>query len=149
MNDNDWQSLHFFKKEEAWGNPDLMSLSLLKTLDTFRSYLNSPIIINFGTQGVHAQKSHHYEGFAVDCVIPSIKLADGLLEAFRFPFTGIGIYPDWHHEGKKVGGFHLEVVPSELNSPKKTWIGLDGPDNQPCYVALNFTNLKEWCNDNL
>lgn len=144
MLDFEWDEVRHFTKNENWGDASKMSLQFLLCLDSFRDKLGKSIVITCGTQGEHVTGSHHSEGFAVDCVIPDINLIDGFINAVRFPFTGIGIYPDWEYLGKRIGGFHFELVSNMTVVPKKLWMGIGLLSRQE-YIAVTYQNLKGHC----
>jgi hypothetical protein len=136
-------TLKHFTQNENWGNPDLMSLPLLYSLDHLRSTLNQSIVVTCGTQGMHEANSNHYTGHAVDIVLPDNKLSffDLFSEIIRYPFTGIGYYPNWKYGDKVVGGWHLEQI-ADVIPRKKLWLGVAyGTERK--YIALNNENLKK------
>lgn len=134
-----FENLKFFKRTENWGDPDRMNPILLKTLDNFRAFVGKPIVITCGTQGVHADESEHYKGNAVDLICPGVKLLDLYLAAERFPFTGIGVYPDWRYKEQTVGGLHVDIREVAHLSFGARWMGYAGS-----YHALTFENLKKF-----
>lgn len=81
---------------------------------------------------------------AVDLVVPDrgdLSPFDLLLAALRFGFTGIGVYPDWMYNNKKVGGLHLDVRPAQINGAQ--WLGIKD-DNKQTYLSLNEANLRKF-----
>lgn len=151
MIESEWNSLRFFKRSEAWGEPDRMSFELLKELELFRKTLMQRIVVSCGTQGMHQKESLHYEGRAVDIVFPDRllhtpdtdnSLFDYALKAMRLGFTGIGIYPEWRSDEKKVGGLHLEV--SSQGSPRKFWIGVGISKTNTTYIGVSAKNLRNY-----
>lgn len=112
MNDI-WSKLKYFKKTENWGSPNKISEDLLLELDRARGFIGERMIITSGTQGVHTVESYHYQGLAVDFVTPdSVSWLNFFISLSRFSFKGIGYYPDWYFDGKKVGGFHVDLRPT-------------------------------------
>src|SRR6185369_17437059 len=127
MRTTDWGQIVFFHAADNWGDPMLMDYDFVKTVDQYRSFTKIPMIVSCGTQGEHAQLSLHYSGLAGDFVFPTkndFTLFDLYLTAFRFPFTEVGIYPQWRYNGREVGGLHLGRSKGPIDH-KKTWIGLD------------------------
>lgn len=109
---NQWSNLKYFKSDsttDAWGDPKKMDSFLLLFLDEFREAVGSPLIVTSGYRG--GDPAQHGLGRAVDVVAPNWagSLFDLYLLAERFGFTGIGIYRDWIHNGKKLGGLHLDT----------------------------------------
>jgi len=139
MESKDWEQIRNFKEHERWGDKSLIRIELIKELDDFRDYINSPVFISCGTQGQHSPNSLHYTGMAVDVMFPKLKakdLPDLLLTAMRFNFSGIGIYPHWTLKGDAIGGMHLDIRRSLI---KSLWIGL--ANNR--YLALSFKSLND------
>lgn len=121
MLDSDWSKLKWFRKHEGpfgFGEPDRVDFQLLWFLDLFREYLGLPIVVRCGTQGVHVS-CWHEKGLAVDVLIDCAVRGplNVLLDATRFPFTGIGIYPLAKYDRmKRPVGFHFDCRPvSEAN----------------------------------
>lgn len=146
MNSAQWERIDFFRKEEGqWGDPDKINFDLIRTLDQFRYYTGQVMWVSCGTQGVHAQNSLHYDGFAVDIVFPNRKkhLVDLFVDASRFSFSEIGLYPDWEYRGETVGGLHLGKG-AGLCLRKKYWVCVDAgkgkKEYSPCDVQ-NFLDL--------
>jgi hypothetical protein len=131
-----WADLKHFTRNENWGNHKLIDHILLRKLDLFRQYINSPVIVTSGTQGEHAKNSLHYEGKAVDIVIPEIKLIafDLIMAAERFNFGGLGYYTWWFREHKKVHGFHFDVREGISGA---RWLS----PSEGEYIALSYSNL--------
>ena len=143
MNTDQWKSIKHFKVTDNWGDVNRISVKLVDLLDEYRSFINTPINVNVGTQGTHVEKSEHYLGLAVDICFPEKEvkdLFDLFLAASRFDFNGIGIYPGWHYNGKVIGGMHLDIRDSEY---RKLWIGVDEHNHQ-VYEAFNSENLKKY-----
>lgn len=136
MNQDQWETIHFFRPEENFGDPTRMSYQLLITLDNFRGYIDVPIIIHCGyeTDG-HSENSYHYKGMAVDCHAKGIDLYDFYFAATRFQFNGIGIYPWWNSPG-----LHLDVRPTKYLGAKSFW-GSTGPNT---YVGLDSKFLSTY-----
>lgn len=111
MIESDWKRMRNFHAWEAWGNWSLIDVRLVLELDKFRSFLNKKIVISCGTQKTHTRNSFHYQGLAVDVVIPRLgemSFLDLFIAASRFDFHGIGLYPDWKYNGSNVPGLHLD-----------------------------------------
>lgn len=139
MEDKDWKEIKHFKKQDAWGDPSLMSKALILELDRFREHIKTPILVTCGTQGKHAVGSYHYEGLAVDVVFPRVEkcdLPEIVMASFRFKFTGIGVYSNWKYHDTVIGGMHLDLRPGNVRS---MWMGVDGH-----YIGLSFKNLSDY-----
>jgi len=148
-----WDKLrHFSPKEGNWGDATKMDDDLLLILDDFRATIGCPVFILQGNGGRHSEKSWHYVengSKAVDIIIPDWKLhpIDQLLMVFRFPFTGIGYYPDWQYYGAKCGGFHLDVRPLKdqgdgtLDYRHNRWMGVNDPTGKQIYIPMNYENI--------
>lgn len=141
-----WEKLKHFRKTENWGSPSKMSIKLLTYLDHFRELINYPFVITSGTQGEHSKNSMHYLGKAVDFVILTDSLCplDLIINATRFPFTGIGYYPHWEYKGMSFPGFHLDIRPLPSNHQGARWMGVKDESGKQKYVALNEKNLKKY-----
>lgn len=142
MNPTDWGQIKNFKPDEAWGDPKMMDFHLVFLLDAFRTYIQTPIHILCGTQGKHVDGSFHYQGKAVDVYVDGFPGGawDLLLTVTRFPFGGIGFYPDWEYMGKKGGGLHLDSRPTPLFAAHH-WMGVKHGPHQD-YIDLTEENLK-------
>jgi uncharacterized protein YcbK (DUF882 family) len=140
MTNNDWKKIVNFSKNENWGDPEKMSIVIVGLLDQFRAYTCKKMIVTSGTQGTHAKNSAHYQGLAVDIVFPELtpkNIPDMFIDASRFNFKSIGIYPHWKYNGVVVGGMHVDHV---FARNKRYWIGL--PDG--VYVDLNTENINKY-----
>jgi len=144
--------LKYFKREEFQinpeDNPDNIDHDFLYRLDSLRGYTGMKIIVTSSTSGTHIKDSYHYKGLACDVIFPEWKgsLFGLYLIIERFNFTGIGMYPDWHYQQKKIGGFHLDRRPVK-NYQGARWIGyneynMDTNKNEQKYIALNIMNMK-------
>jgi hypothetical protein len=130
VTDQEWKRLKYFRKDEkpfGFGDPSKINFQLLYFLDCFREYINCPIIVRCGTQGVHVARWHSL-GLAVDVLVDTkyIHPLDLLLAAERFPFTGVGInlVPKYDDMMKPVA-LHLDLRTID-NMPKgciaRRWI---------------------------
>lgn len=106
-----WAHSKWFRPSENWGNPYVIKKDLLDKLNELRSILMVPIHVNSGTQGIHAKRSAHYDGYAADVVIPGLDMHpfDLFVLMVKLGFRGIGYYPEWQHGGKIIGGWHLDM----------------------------------------
>ena len=158
-----WEKLRYFRPENTrdnWGAPYEIDASHLLRLDDFRHFLGCPIYVTHGvkTSG-HSRQSYHYgiknsdgtwrvRPCATDIIIPAYEKTpfDLILDAQRFGFTGIGYYPYWRYDGKKVGGLHLDSRPLKwdadetLNYKHNRWMGIPAGDKQ-VYIPLTFHNM--------
>jgi|GEM_PF-3179644 len=153
-----WSKLRFFQynsKVDNWGDPSKMNPELLLKLDDFRAAMGIPVVVTSGTGGVHETNSQHYDGNAVDVMLPTMRgsLFDAFLMAERFNFTGIGIYRDWLWKGHKLGGLHLDVRPLQkeadgtLQYLSNRWIGIEelqGGKTVQVYYPFTLENLKKY-----
>lgn len=134
---DNFKGIKYFKPtgtSDQWGDPSMIDRRLLLALDALREAVGMPIYITSGYRS--GDSGQHGKGLAVDVVCPGMGLLDFYLTAERFPFTGIGVYPFFSYQGRKVGGLHLDVrdVPAR-------WMGLGTGKNQS-YVALSEANLR-------
>lgn len=124
-----------------------MNMELIKKLDQLREMANSPIFVsssNSQKKGVHVTKSQHYLGNAVDIIFTkwsgTVQELIDLID--KIGFTGIGIYPEWHYNGKTVVGFHLDVRPT---STVARWIGVMNKETKvQSYITWSDKNLKKY-----
>lgn len=139
-----WDTYKHFSEQEAWGDSSRMSHALLKELDLYREFVRTKITVLCGTQGEHARFSKHPKGEAVDITFlerGDTPLFELFLAAFRFGFTGVGIYPHWKCEGKLVGGLHLERTEGE--TPRKMWLAVrPNPEDSQVYLPVSRKNLR-------
>lgn len=130
------------KSNFNWGNPDKMDETFLLELDRFLygEKLLKPFVSG-GTGGTHVANSEHPNGFAVDilfCDKTLAELPDIFLSAWRYKFTGIGIYSEWRLFGEKKGGLHLQMVPEQIAARKRMWLKATGD-----YEEVTFARQKE------
>ena len=139
-----WGTYRNFNEQEAWGDSSRMSHELLLALDDFRDYVRTPVLVLCGTQKEHTRHSKHPKGEAVDVTFlerGETPLFELFLSAFRFPFTGVGVYPHWTHNGKTVGGLHVELTLGE--TPRKMWLGVRPNKDEPqVYLPVSRKNLR-------
>lgn len=135
-----WETVKYFSPNENWGDVERIDPSLILELDRFRHKVATPIIITCGTQGKHIDGSFHYLGLALDIMFPEKEkkdIPDLFLQALKFQFRGIGIYPDWKYKDKVIGGMHVDYRPIKAYpEPKATWIGVS-----KSYLAADMSNL--------
>ncbi len=134
-------TLKYFKPSE-FNSYEKMSVPLLRALDEYRAFVNTPITI---TSSYRAQDpGEHGRGCAVDIVFPGKKkkdLFDLFLAASRFEvFNGIGVYPHWQLSGAQVGGLHLDT---RIATPRALWMGVREGGSQK-YIALTLENLSRY-----
>lgn len=142
MNKEDWNKLKYFNENENWGNPSYMDYEFLKKLDKFREYMKTPFVIHNGYEiSGHAKKSQHYL-IPTKCVDGhfkgyNISLLDIYIEAERFGFSGIGLYPN---SGEAF--IHLDDRLKYKNGfiRSSRWIR----DDKGVYHSLNSENLIKY-----
>ena len=127
MQPTPWPYKYFSREEcaracESPEQVELVSPTLLKTLDAFRDLLGAPIIFSpapgtlYAKSG-HAEDSEHGDGEAGDIKFPKTGISTALLTATRFPFfASIGVYPLW----KPYPGLHVGVR-YHTNIFRKMW----------------------------
>lgn len=148
MTEDQWSQIRHFKESEGWGDPSMMDFEFLYTLDQYRTFIGIGMRLtpSGGTVGVHEPLSLHYSGKAGDFIFkregakPS--LFDLFLEATRFEFTEIGIYPYWESQGEKVGGIHFGKKTLAPGNRKRFWMGVVEAGKQ-IYVGLTLDNLRK------
>jgi|GEM_PF-6814537 len=69
--------------------------------------------------------------------------------AERLNFSGIGIFPDMTHNGKIVGGLHLDIRQLEPSEQGLRWLGLDDYSKKEkrkieVYHPATIKNLKKF-----
>lgn len=133
-------SLRYFKDSE-FADIDKMNPDFLKKLDSYRTVMETPIVITSSTDGVHSDNSQHYKGRATDIILPNtpLSLFDCFVMAVRTGFTGIGIYPDWYYGDEKKGGLHVDYRLGQ----HAFWIGAQ-VDSKQKYFTFNLQNLKRF-----
>ena len=121
-----------FSANEHFGVWTEMAYSVVFFLDKLRSFIGKKIIVHRGYDPMAWPGSTHRKGLAVDCHAEGISLFDFYMAASRFPFKGIGIYPnDWKHPG-----LHLDVREKEIRS---LWGRVNG-----IYVNLDLDFFKTY-----
>jgi len=122
MTKDEWKQIEHFSPNENWGDPERMSLELLRRLDALREFSGHPVIIHCGyaTSG-HSGNSQHYLGKAADLHIVGVSLVNQYLLAERFNFGGLGLYPEW-----KNPGLHCDVRYKGIEEPQSRWIKTRG-----------------------
>lgn len=146
MSKVDWSQLKTLKENMNWGDASKMDSTLLYTIDSWSIIEKKQIFVtpNGGTTGEHSPNSLHYSGRAIDFVIPSAQKEDlfsMFISLLRFPFTEIGIYPDWRYNGKQVGGFHAGLDSGNLLVRKKLWMGVRDTNRKNIYIGITKANL--------
>lgn len=146
----DWSQFAYINEKMNWGDASKMDAAFLYTLDSWCIFEKKGIFItpHGGTSGNHKPGSMHYVGKACDFIVLNASLDDSLdvfVSLSRFPFTEIGIYPDWHYNGKKVGGFHVGLDNRQMMVRKKLWIGLKGVGEENLYIGVTKKNLIKYC----
>ena len=106
---DEWDQIEHFKpyKEttpwgvaNAFGDPLEMNFGLILLLDKFRAYLGKPLSIHCGFEiDGHSDNSYHYKGRAVDLSCPDMGAWELFIQATKFSFKGIGVYPLWVNQG--------------------------------------------------
>ena len=140
MNHFDWKNIKHFRKEE-FNHPKRMAYAHVKRLDKFRDNLGSSIIITSDYR--ESETSMHGKGLATDIIAPKItNLFEFYLEAERFNFTGLGIYPHWQLNGNVIGGLHVDSR-SPKNGRGARWICILVNGKQE-YITLNQENLQRY-----
>jgi hypothetical protein len=143
----DWSQLKYLTPKLNWGEPEKMSPTLLYTLDSWCIFEKKGIFVtpHGGTLGKHATNSLHGTGKACDFIVLGSE-RDDLLDLYislsRFPFTEIGIYPNWKYNEKVVGGFHVGLDNNQLMVRKKLWIGISDAKGNNNYIGISKSNLQ-------
>jgi len=132
----DWKRVRHFTPDEAWGDRRRVHRNLVFLLDAFRAFIGRPVVIhNAYAQNGHTDESYHYRGMAVDLHVEGLSVFDQFIEATRFEFGGIGVYPFWNNPG-----LHLDIRPrSGAFAPEARWMRTKAG----VYVPLTWQNLKE------
>ena len=123
----DWGAVEFFNPSENWGDIDKIEPLLVYTLDEFRRFVGSPIIINNAWR--RTPGSTHDSGLAADIVIRGLSVVDQFLAAERFNrWSGIGVYPFWN-----MPGLHVDIRPLTPTHTRPRW----GRRADGAYVRLS------------
>lgn len=147
---SEWQRIRYFSDRDNWGTPSLMDFDFVHTLDTYRAFHGFPMIVTSGTQGKHEEHSLHYSGFAGDFIFITLSLPqlfDRFIDASRFGFSEIGIYPHWKYNGRTTGGIHLgkaRTVEGNEVPRKKIWLRVPGAEGKDEQLAVTVENLARW-----
>lgn len=125
--------LKYFRRTDAWGDPDAINTELLLMLDGWRLRIGLQFYVTFGTQGAHVADWHR-RGLAVDGVLDlaGTRPLDAIFTAMRFPFHGIGVYPRAKHpKAAHPLGFHFDLRGDENLSDRaaKHWIAVPSEEN--------------------
>jgi len=147
-----WRHLRKLDHHMPWGEVWKMNPDLVMCLDQFLFDNSLDFQILCGTQGVHSGKLHE-QGFAVDFGVSCHKRRrfDVLIDLFRYPFRGIGVYPYGRYPKlKNPLALHCDMRPltEQPFGVRKLWIGIpkDMTDRSQGnnYYGLNEENLKRF-----
>lgn len=144
MKDFDWRDLRVLNQTSgSWGDATKLNRSVVTELDRFAFDHNYRIVITCGTQGEHVDKSYHYQGLAIDFMIPDLRprnLPDVFINLLRYDFTGVGVYSEWRLNAQmantKRGGFHVDMRPQ---GTKALWLKGTGG-----YESVTMDNLRKY-----
>lgn len=148
MIEHDWKTVKHFHAHENWGNWSMIDVRLPLELDKLREFLNKKLIVTCATQGTHARKSFHYQGLAVDLVVPipgDLTFLDLFIAASRFDFHGIGLYTHWTYNGNIVPGLHLDIRQHSndwFGNHRAHWIGTQ-TNGVKSHLPLKEKTLRE------
>lgn len=154
MRTQDFQKLDHFHSGEAWGDIDKLNYRMLWLLDCARAFVKRPFHISCGTEGKHKSEFHSL-GLAVDFIVElkGRNKLDVYLEMLRFPFTGIGIYPQWTTTPSGVRipdplGFHVDVGSVENLSRgvvQRRWLAYYNDEtNEQEYIKANEDGFRQF-----
>lgn len=141
-----WDGLrHLRPGYGEWGSAHEMKRSLLVVLDMFINSLGAPAEVIRGysiDDSDEPTELGHRFGLAAHVLFPTFNgdLFDIFLEADKFLFFSIGIYPDWKHKKKKVGGLHVDTY-TGLQHPLR-WIGIETTPDKYIYMPVTKENLR-------
>lgn len=128
--------------EGNWGDYSKIDPDLISKLEDFQTKIGLSVIVTSGYRP-QSDGSQHQLGKAADIMVPS---GMSLLSLYKVAedcgFTGIGIYPDWRLEGKKLGGLHVDV--RDRQGPHAKWMGVSQGGGKQVYIALNDENLQKY-----
>jgi len=149
----DFEKLDHFHSGEAWGDSQKLNYRLVWLLDCARDYVKRPFHISCGTQGTH-KGEYHDLGVAIDFIIElqGRNKLDVYLDLLRFPFTGVGVYPQWTttRAGKKVEdplGIHVDVGAIERmprGVVQRRWLAYYNGDNGQEYIKANEDGFRQF-----
>lgn len=154
--DHVWAKLRYFKKTDTldnWGDASAIADDLLLALDDFRHFVGVPVYVLSGTNGIHSPSSFHYienGACAVDVALPEYRGTpiDLLFDVFRFPFSGVGFYPDWQYRGEQAKGLHLDTRPvhkskdGRTNFKESRWVAIRDSLGSQKYLAFDFETIN-------
>lgn len=145
-----WTDFKHFRKDSSidqWGDPEKIQLETLKLVESLRERIGFPIYVTSAYRSDNPS-SEHIHGHAFDIVSPEFVKAQSLLDFYllaeRCGFGGIGIYPHWCYDGKRVGGLHVDGRETAAR-----WMGvLTDPSNPynraQTYIPLNTENILKY-----
>ena len=132
MTDDKWVDIIHFSKKESWGDWRKMDERIFIYLDAMREYAGVPFIVHCGYElAGHTINSQHYLGNAIDGHFENMPLIDQYVIAERFPWSGIGVYPDW-----RSVGLHLDTRLIENNMGSR-WACKNNDIGDPEYCNLD------------
>jgi len=139
----DWSKVKHFSSKDNWRDVSKIVPDLIYLLDSFRSFIGTPLIVTSAYR--EGDKAQHGLGRAVDVVAPKYEgsLFDLYLSAERYAFTGIGLYRDWKHDNKKIGGLHLDVRILSENEKAARWTCVKNSSGTQVYLPMNLETLKK------
>jgi len=137
-----WDSYIHLRKDFNWGDPDAIDPIFLHTLDNYldalhcKAYIANAVRPPGGSKYKNSAHIKDDKGLVYGCDLyplrkkTRVELFDCFLLATKFPFTGIGIYPQWKflREGAlEYGGLHLDCTPHRKLRPGQRvgyWMGV-------------------------
>lgn len=122
-------------------DPERLTPAFQAELERFADFIERRwswrLIAHYGVEGEHKAKTHA-DGCALDAHVEDargqrVHWLAAYLEAERFHFTGLGVYPYW-----KTAGLHLDV--RGLKDPHEArW----AQDKAKEYIALTYPFIQE------
>jgi len=139
-NSDVWSKLKYFTRDEFGKDADKLKPELLLALDLLRLKLDTPIKITSAYRS--SDGGWHGKGAAVDFVLPAWNKT--AYEAYVIiqsvtALQGIGLYPNWTLNGKRIIGFHVDV-----RQKSGRWIGTGHGKSDAAYEVFSDVNLIKY-----
>jgi hypothetical protein len=143
----DWNALRVLKGDgHNWGDKKILDRKVVRLLDDFLfQRVLYHAVVTSGACGEHAPNSFHYQGKALDVMLPgtSRRVLPALFATLTHAgFGGVGIYADWKLSRNlpPIGGFHVDSRKIK-DDHVATW--LKARVVGPGYQAASADNMKK------
>jgi hypothetical protein len=143
----DWNAVKVLRGDgHNWGDKKILDRKVVRLLDDFLLAQGLfDAVVTSGTGGDHATNSLHYQGKALDVMLPGTlrrRLPALYALLLHAGFGGVGIYADWKlsRNMPPIGGFHVDSRKIK-DDHVATWLKARAVG--PGYQAASAENMKK------